>query len=124
MRIGKVWRFAWICCGCIVAGFSAAAAEAGLRLPRHYTRHIQIRSVSTKRSDQDYFSIDLAGGLAGDRHRHDVVHANDYRAVDAKARIRMQDTPPNMVLISLALFLTLFTMAPAFEDITATAISR
>ena len=27
----------------------------------------------------------------------------------------MQDTPPNMVLISLALFLTLFTMAPAFE---------
>jgi flagellar biosynthetic protein FliP len=29
----------------------------------------------------------------------------------------MQDTPPNMVLISLALFLTLFTMAPAFEEI-------
>lgn len=27
----------------------------------------------------------------------------------------MQDTPPNMVLISLALFLTLFTMAPAFQ---------
>lgn len=29
----------------------------------------------------------------------------------------MQDTPPNMVLMSLALFLTLFTMAPAVEDI-------
>jgi len=29
----------------------------------------------------------------------------------------MQDTPPNMVLISLSLFLTLFTMAPAFEEI-------
>ena len=28
----------------------------------------------------------------------------------------MQDTPPNMVLVSLALFLTLFTMAPAFES--------
>jgi len=28
----------------------------------------------------------------------------------------MQDTPPNMVLVSLALFLTLFTMAPAFEQ--------
>src|SRR6476659_2396611 len=27
----------------------------------------------------------------------------------------MQDTPPNMVLVSLALFLTLFTMAPSFE---------
>jgi len=27
----------------------------------------------------------------------------------------MQDTPPNMVLVSLALFLTLFTMAPAFQ---------
>jgi flagellar biosynthesis protein FliP len=27
----------------------------------------------------------------------------------------MQDTPPNMVLVSLALFLTLFTMAPAFN---------
>lgn len=26
----------------------------------------------------------------------------------------MQDTPPNMVLLSMALFLTLFTMAPAF----------
>lgn len=31
----------------------------------------------------------------------------------------MQDTPPNMVLVSLALFLTLFTMAPAFEEINA-----
>src|SRR5688572_25008239 len=28
----------------------------------------------------------------------------------------MQDTPPNMVLLSLALFLTLFTMAPAFQS--------
>jgi flagellar biosynthetic protein FliP len=28
----------------------------------------------------------------------------------------MQDTPPNMVLISLALFLTMFTMAPAFQS--------
>jgi len=28
----------------------------------------------------------------------------------------MQDTPPNMVLLSLALFLTLFTMAPAIEQ--------
>jgi flagellar biosynthetic protein FliP len=28
----------------------------------------------------------------------------------------MQDTPPNMVLVSLALFLTLFTMAPAFKS--------
>ena len=29
----------------------------------------------------------------------------------------MQDTPPNMVLLSVALFLTLFTMAPAIEQI-------
>jgi flagellar biosynthetic protein FliP len=29
----------------------------------------------------------------------------------------MQDTPPNMVLLSIALFLTLFTMSPALEDI-------
>lgn len=29
----------------------------------------------------------------------------------------MQDTPPNSVLLSLALFLTLFTMAPAIEQI-------
>jgi flagellar biosynthetic protein FliP len=29
----------------------------------------------------------------------------------------MQDTPPNMVLISIALFLTLFTMSPAVEEI-------
>jgi flagellar biosynthetic protein FliP len=29
----------------------------------------------------------------------------------------MQDTPPNMVLMSMALFLTLFTMAPAVQQI-------
>jgi flagellar biosynthetic protein FliP len=29
----------------------------------------------------------------------------------------MQDTPPNIVLLSIALFLTLFTMAPAIEEI-------
>lgn len=29
----------------------------------------------------------------------------------------MQDTPPNMVLVSVALFLTLFTMSPALEEI-------
>jgi flagellar biosynthetic protein FliP len=29
----------------------------------------------------------------------------------------MQDTPPNMVLLSMALFLTLFTMAPTIEKI-------
>lgn len=29
----------------------------------------------------------------------------------------MQDTPPNIVLLSMAMFLTLFTMAPAFERI-------
>jgi flagellar biosynthetic protein FliP len=34
----------------------------------------------------------------------------------------MQDTPPNMVLISLALFLTLFTMGPAFEEINANGL--
>jgi flagellar biosynthesis protein FliP len=31
----------------------------------------------------------------------------------------MQETPPNTVLISLALFLTLFTMAPVFEQVNA-----
>ena len=36
----------------------------------------------------------------------------------------MQDTPPNMVLVSLALFLTLFTMAPAFQADQRTACSR
>lgn len=34
----------------------------------------------------------------------------------------MQDTPPNMVLLSLALFLTLFTMAPAIELINERAV--
>lgn len=34
----------------------------------------------------------------------------------------MQDTPPNMVLLSLAFFLTLFTMAPAFEQINANSL--
>jgi flagellar biosynthetic protein FliP len=34
----------------------------------------------------------------------------------------MQDTPPNMVLVSLALFLTLFTMAPAIDQINARAV--
>ncbi|HWM69323.1 MAG TPA: flagellar type III secretion system pore protein FliP [Steroidobacteraceae bacterium] len=34
----------------------------------------------------------------------------------------MQDTPPNMVLVSLALFLTLFTMAPAIEEINTASI--
>jgi flagellar biosynthesis protein FliP len=34
----------------------------------------------------------------------------------------MQDTPPNMVLLSMALFLTLFTMAPALEQINETSI--
>jgi flagellar biosynthetic protein FliP len=34
----------------------------------------------------------------------------------------MQDTPPNMVLVSLALFLTLFTMEPAFREIYADSL--
>jgi flagellar biosynthetic protein FliP len=34
----------------------------------------------------------------------------------------MQDTPPNPVLLSLALFLTLFTMAPAVDEINSRAI--
>jgi len=34
----------------------------------------------------------------------------------------MQDTPPNMVLLSLALFLTLFTMAPSFQAAYQTGI--
>jgi len=34
----------------------------------------------------------------------------------------MQDTPPNMVLVSLALFLTLFTMSPAIEQINTNGI--
>jgi flagellar biosynthetic protein FliP len=33
----------------------------------------------------------------------------------------MQDTPPNMVLLSMALFLTLFTMAPVLQQINATS---
>lgn len=34
----------------------------------------------------------------------------------------MQDTPPNMVLLSIALFLTLFTMAPAIEQINSASL--
>jgi flagellar biosynthesis protein FliP len=34
----------------------------------------------------------------------------------------MQDTPPNMVLLSMALFLTLFTMAPAIQEIDNTSL--
>lgn len=34
----------------------------------------------------------------------------------------MQDTPPNIVLLSMALFLTLFTMAPQLERINETSI--
>jgi flagellar biosynthesis protein FliP len=34
----------------------------------------------------------------------------------------MQDTPPNMVLMSLALFLTLFTMSPAIEQINTNGV--
>ena len=34
----------------------------------------------------------------------------------------MQDTPPNMVLLSMALFLTLFTMAPQLERINETSL--
>jgi flagellar biosynthesis protein FliP len=34
----------------------------------------------------------------------------------------MQETPPNIVLLSLALFLTLFTMAPAIERIHADSV--
>ena len=33
----------------------------------------------------------------------------------------MQDTPPNMVLLSMALFLTLFTMAPVLQQINTTS---
>jgi flagellar biosynthetic protein FliP len=35
----------------------------------------------------------------------------------------MQDTPPNTVLISLALFLTLFTMAPVMEQVNSRALA-
>ena len=34
----------------------------------------------------------------------------------------MQDTPPNIVLLSVALFLTLFTMAPAMEEINTNSL--
>lgn len=34
----------------------------------------------------------------------------------------MQDTPPNMVLLSLALFLTLFTMSPQIRQINADSV--
>jgi flagellar biosynthetic protein FliP len=34
----------------------------------------------------------------------------------------MQDTPPNLVLISIAMFLTLFTMSPALEEINANSL--
>lgn len=34
----------------------------------------------------------------------------------------MQDTPPNIVLLSMALFLTFFTMAPAIERINETSV--
>src|SRR5687768_14185014 len=34
----------------------------------------------------------------------------------------MQDTPPNAVLLSMAMFLTLFTMAPAMEEIHAKSL--
>jgi flagellar biosynthetic protein FliP len=34
----------------------------------------------------------------------------------------MQDTPPNMVLVSIALFLTLFTMSPAIEQINTNSV--
>jgi flagellar biosynthetic protein FliP len=34
----------------------------------------------------------------------------------------MQDTPPNMVLLSMALFLTLFTMGPTLERINAAGV--
>lgn len=34
----------------------------------------------------------------------------------------MQDTPPNMVLLSMALFLTLFTMAPAIQQINTASL--
>ena len=34
----------------------------------------------------------------------------------------MQDTPPNMVLLSMALFLTFFTMAPAVQEINSTSL--
>jgi len=34
----------------------------------------------------------------------------------------MQDTPPNMVLMSVALFLTVFTMLPALEEINTTSV--
>jgi len=34
----------------------------------------------------------------------------------------MQDTPPNLVLISIAMFLTLFTMSPALEEINAKSL--
>jgi len=36
--------------------------------------------------------------------------------------IGMQETPPNTVVISLALFLTFFTMAPALQEINAKAL--
>jgi flagellar biosynthetic protein FliP len=34
----------------------------------------------------------------------------------------MQETPPNTVIVSLALFLTFFTMAPTFEQVNRTAL--
>jgi flagellar biosynthetic protein FliP len=34
----------------------------------------------------------------------------------------MQDTPPNMVLISLALFLTIFTMGSTFQEINSVSV--
>jgi len=119
MRIGKVWRFAWICCGCIVAGFPAAAAE-----PASGSLGITLDiSKSGASVLNDPIKIILVLTLLAVLPAIVIAMTSFTRTIIVLSMLRhafgMQDTPPNMVLISLALFLTLFTMAPAFEDITA-----
>jgi len=52
-----------------------------------------------------------------DSDHDDVLHAHRGRAVSLRTAIGIQQSPPNSVIVSLALFLTFFVMAPTFNEV-------
>ena len=52
----------------------------------------------------------------------DILYQNCRGLAFVRNGIATQQTPPNQILIGLAIFLTFFTMAPVFQDVKAEAL--
>ncbi len=110
-RAGKTWALL-LPAGLLVAG-AALGADAAVGAPLSITIDPKGGAVS------DALRIVMLLTLLAVLPAVLIAMTSFTRTIIVLSMLRhafgMQDTPPNMVLVSLALFLTLFTMAPSFK---------